>query len=108
MSRGLGKTERNLLTELAEGNGIVILAMPGMTRSEAESRKRAARSLERKGLAMQRKMRITKHMQTVLVTAKVAQTIDWATAQRAADEAKEAQEKADALAKALHITTCNA
>lgn len=53
MSRGLGRRERGLLAEIEEEE-VVPVTWPSMTPAEQAARRRAAYSLERKGLALLR------------------------------------------------------
>ena len=67
MSRGLGKVERELLDELNH-TGMALVAPQNLDASKREARRRAARSLDRKGLAALRRNRRS----SVLLTTKKA------------------------------------
>lgn len=72
MSRGLGRTERALLEELEAMDGLVTVTGPGMSESELASRRRAAKSLDGKGLAALRTVRIGGRPRAVLMPAEMA------------------------------------
>lgn len=95
MSRGLGRAERALLEEIGDANGgYVLLSTVGMTRSEAESRKRAARSLEAKGLAASRTITVGGRRRAVAMSPGFAEPHDLRAAR--ADAERSARERRDA------------
>ena len=76
MSRGMGKVERQLLEELERSGSGVWIAGPDMPRSQVESRRRAARSLESKGLAAVRNVRLGRRTLSKLLSMDVARETD--------------------------------
>lgn len=93
MSRGLGKIERELLDEISTGNGLTVVAEAGRTPSENEARRRAARSLTRKGLACLR----TSYRGTgkrILLTFRAAAEWDARAGHIALEKAQDKQEEA--------------
>ena len=93
MSRGLGRVERQLLEEISTGEGRTIVAEAGLTPSEAEARRRAARSLDRKGLACLRARR--RHTRkSMLMTARAAAEWDARAGEEALEEAQDRQDEA--------------
>lgn len=93
MSRGLGKVERELLEEISTGEGRTIVATPGLTPAESEARRRAARSLDRKGLACLRTGR--RHTRkSMLMTARAAAQWDADAGREALENAQDRQDQA--------------
>lgn len=76
MSRGMGKVERQLLEELERSGSGVWIAGPDMPRSQVESRRRAARALESKGLAAVRNVRLGRRTLSKLLSMDVARETD--------------------------------
>lgn len=93
MSRGLGRVERELLEEISTGEGRTVVAAAGLTASESEARRRAARSLDRKGLACLRTSRRGPR-KSMLMTARAASEWDAATGQAALERAQDRQDEA--------------
>ncbi len=89
MSRGLGKVERELLDEL-ERTGMVTVAPRELSAAEKEARRRAARSLDRKGLAAVRQNRGT----NLLLTMRKAVDWDVRHGERALEKAQEKENEA--------------
>lgn len=89
MSRGLGKVERELLDELNH-TGMALVAPQNLDASKREARRRAARSLDRKGLAALRRNRRS----SVLLTTKKAAEWDADHSERAMQKARNKQEEA--------------
>ncbi|NMM97044.1 cobalt ABC transporter ATP-binding protein [Bifidobacterium sp. DSM 109960] len=93
MSRGLGRIERELLEEISTGEGRTIVATPGLTPAESEARRRAARSLDRKGLACLRAgRRYTRR--SLLMTARAAAEWDARAGEEALERAQDRQDEA--------------
>jgi len=93
MSRGLGKVEKELLAEV-ERLGSIIVAPSGMDRSEAETRRRAARSLNRKGLASLRRASQGRRF-SILYSLDAAKRKDENQAERQLRESWEKRKEAD-------------
>lgn len=72
MSRGLGRTERALLDELRDRDGTITVTSPDMSAAIRASRRRAAKSLDGKGLAAMRTIRIGGRARTVLMPVELA------------------------------------
>lgn len=94
MSRGLGKTERALLDELSDRDGTITVTSPDMSEAELASRRRAAKSLDGKGLAAMRTIRIGGRARTVLMPTELAGRHDLREAR--ADAIKAARARKDA------------
>lgn len=93
MSRGLGRVERELLEEISTGEGRTVVAAAGLTASESEARRRAARSLQRKGLACLRTSR--RHTRkSLLMTARAAAEWDAEAGRAALEMAQDRQDEA--------------
>ena len=97
MSRGLGRVEQELLHEIEinpEGRTVVVLS--GTDPTKAEARRRAARSLDRKGLAVLRRTEATGVLRSksLLLSAKAAAEWDDKESSRKAEKAREARRRA--------------
>ena len=93
MSKGLGKVEQQLLHEIEiNPQERTVVALFNMDATEAEARRRAARSLDRKGLAVLRKTgRKGKfRSKSLLLSAKSAEELD---ARFAREDAEKASDK---------------
>lgn len=97
MSRGLGKVERELLHEI-EINPLerTVVAPFTMDATRCEARRRAARNLDRKGLAVLRRSEAKgiQRSKSILLSAKAAAEWDEREARRDADKARDAKRKA--------------
>ena len=93
MSRGLGRIERELLEEISTGEGRTVVAGAGLTVSESEARRRAARSLDRKGLACLRTSRRGTR-KALLMTARAAARWDAEAGRAALERAQDRQDEA--------------
>ena len=93
MSKGLGKVEQQLLHEIEiNPQERTVVAPFGMGATEAEARRRAARSLDRKGLAALRKTERNGRLRSksLLLSTKAAEEWD---AKVAREDAKKAGDK---------------
>lgn len=98
MSKGLGWVERKLLREIkTDPQGRTLVVAPfGMDSSEAEARRRAARSLDRKGLAVLRKTGRDGvfHSKSILLSSEAAKEWDAEIALKKAEKAGDERRKA--------------
>ena len=93
MSRGLGRVEKELLEEISTGEGRTLVAAAGLTPAESEARRRAARSLDRKGLACLRSSRRGTR-KSILMTARAAAKWDAEVGRVALEKAQDRQDEA--------------
>ncbi len=94
MSRGLGKVEQELLHEIKiNPEGRTVVALSGTDPTKAEARRRAARSLDRKGLAVLRKTEAKGFLRSksLLLSAEAAAEWDDREACRKVEKAREAR-----------------
>lgn len=97
MSKGLGKVEQQLLHEIEiNPQERTVVALFNMDATEAEARRRAARSLDRKGLAVLRKTgRKGKfRSKSLLLSAKAAEEWDARVARENAEKAGDKRREA--------------
>ena len=97
MSKGLGKVEQQLLHEIEiNPQERTVVALFNMDATEAEARRRAARSLDRKGLAVLRKTgRKGKfRSKSLLLSAKAAEEWDARVAREDAEKASDKRREA--------------
>lgn len=97
MSRGLGRVERWLLHEV-EANpwGSVTVVPTGADPAEAEARRRAARNLDRKGLAVLRRTRANggSRGKSILLSVDAGAEWDEEEARRKAEKARDERRRA--------------
>ena len=97
MSRGLGRVEQELLHEIEinpQGRTVVVLS--GTDPTKAEARRRAARNLNRKGLAILRKTEANGVLRSksLLLSAKACAEWDDREVRRKVEKAREARRRA--------------
>lgn len=97
MSRGLGRTERALLDELRDRDGTITVTSPDMSAAIRASRRRAAKSLDGKGLAAMRTIRIGGRARTVLMPVELAGRHDLREARTDVIETARAEHRLRAL-----------
>lgn len=94
MSRGLGRVEQGLLHEIEiNPEGRTVVALSGTDPTKAEARRRAARSLNRKGLAVLRRTEANGVLRSksLLLSAEAAAEWDDREARRKVEKAREAR-----------------
>lgn len=97
MSRGLGRVEQELLHEIEiNPQGRTVVAPFGTDPTKAEARRRAARNLNRKGLAVLRRTEANGVLRSksLLLSAKACEEWDYRESSRKAEKAKEARRRA--------------